>query len=455
LLDVAPVATIRPLRDDAARPEERRMPRSPHRPSAARRLAIPLLAALLVGIAAPALAQSPSPAAWTGSAGGAIGAAIVPGGAVYGPPTWVRPGLRLVYYGGAASVAQSSYTFVEDPNGTWQDPATGKTYRRTDETGEGMGAGGGDGVSYVDVLAVDGTDVVIRTALLPFDRINNRFLAGPAGGDRYPGGAVDGAWLNPDLLATLVGTNTTGFQVLTGPYPLNGTTYQAVSFVNSRPGAYSSDTYDSKTGLLLVESTSTQGQGSPVHAPGEPAPLGNTELTYSQLLSARDRNVPGTGSPLPGWLGSSVQLQYGGTYTVTNPLDPSSLTITWPMTMTVTLTPGGPDWASVASHTEIDMNGVVQRSDSTSTTNGAGSWWLGAEAIAGMRAGQELDTDPITQERLVVADVAGDGSVTIDDSVAGIAQRLRYDGRTGVMVDYQAQLASTGTTVALQLQAGP
>ena len=51
------------------------------------------------------------------------------------PPGWLAPGMRLTWYVAAASVANSRFSIVEDPNGNLVDPQTGKKYRRTDAPG--------------------------------------------------------------------------------------------------------------------------------------------------------------------------------------------------------------------------------------------------------------------------------------------------------------------------------
>ena len=213
-------------------------------------LALALAAALAIPSAGPAVAQG-------AGLGGALDLAAVP------PPSWVQPGARVTFYSAAAAVAQSRYQLIEDPEGPWQDPVTGKHYRSTEDTGESLGSASGDGVSQVDVVAVDGNDVVLSMALYGIDRATNSLVVLPSAGAKVPGGAVDGLWIAPQLLAQLQTGSLGGLLVLRGDYPLNGTTYQAVSIVNPTPGAYSSQTFDTRPECCLPRPRTRQGRRLP------------------------------------------------------------------------------------------------------------------------------------------------------------------------------------------------
>ena len=381
----------------------------------------------------------------------------LPGSGNLGPPDWVKPGVRISFYEAAASVAQSRFAWVEDPNGPWQDPKTGTRYRRTDESGEGVATASGDGLSQTDIVAVEGTNVVVSTALWVIDHTTNQFIVGPGSGGRVGGDAVNGAWINPLELQQLQAANLDGQMVLRGDYPLGGTTYHAISFASTAPGAYQSYTYDTQTGLLLSATTSTAGATSPVTAPGEPPPQGNTQLTITRFAGLRQRNVPGLGGANPDWVARTGQLQYSGTYNFTNPVDPSSANLTFPMDLAVTLGQGGSNWTSFTARSQIGMPGS-QPSEATGVTYGSGLYWLDPTALATMTAGQSIDQDPLTGERITVASVdPGNGAttVTIASDLPGVSSRATYDQAGGVLVGYSAHLAESGATIQLQLQNMP
>jgi len=379
-----------------------------------------------------------------------------------GPPSWVRPGTRLTFYSAAASVAQSRFAWVEDPNGPWEDPATGQHYRRTDETGESMGTASGDGVGQVDVQAVDGADVALSLTLYGIDHEHRVFVPGITTGASVPGAEIDGLWVNPTRLAQLQDVRANGVLVLRGDYPLGGRTYHAVSFAVTTPGAYQQYTYDTESGVLLSATTSTAGATSPVSAPGEAPPQGNTQLTVSFFAGVRQRSVPGADGATPDWLAHTTRLDYAGTYSWVNPVDPSSGTFTSPMTMGVSLGRGGGSWAPYAAQTAIQGLGSTTGSGITGPT---GLYWLSPTALSALAAraaaapGQVVDQDPITGEQLVVEgggrDASGRTFLTLVSRLPGITTRAGYDTTSGVLAAYAAQVPGTGTTIDLHLQRGP
>ncbi len=418
---------------------------APNRPLPTIRLAAPVGTG--INLAPPPLGGAPAQ-----PPGGAAGSGAV--------PDWVRPGVRLSWYAAAASVAQSRYAWVEDPSGPWEDPKTGKHYRRTDEVGgEGQPGASGDGISQIDILAVEGPDVVLTSNLYGFDRSTGqqRFTWAPGPGAKVSGRIVDGAWVHPAVLAQLLGQDIGGLLILRGPYAVAGKTYSAISFVANSGSAYTSYTYDLETGILLAATTSTAGATSPFSAPGENAPIGNTQLTITRFLGVRDRGLPGTGAENPSWIARGGMLSYAGSYAWTNPVDPSSGAAQFPMQYQVTFGQGGRTWLPYTTHSVVQ--GALGEQPSQSSVAGAtGRFWWDAAALTAMQQGQVLDRDPITGEEVVVAAVGPGGRgtiVTIDDAIPGVFQRASYDASGGQMLAYDIQVASSGTSVHLEWQAGP
>lgn len=370
-------------------------------------------------------------------------------GATAGPPSWVAAGIRISYYAAAASVAASTFAWVEDPSGPWVDPATGTHYRRTDETGEGMATASGDGVSQFDIMAVEADGVVVTNTLYGIDHTTGNLAVGATVGGTVTGPVLDGVWINPATLDALKASPPAGILVLIGPYPLGGKTYQAISFATTDPKAYQAYTYDTATGLLLVATTSTAGATSPLAAPGENPPQGNTQLTSTVLAGVRQRTVPGMNGTNPSWVPDHRQLGYTGTYNFTNPVDPSSANLTYPMTLNVTLKPGTSSWVPYTATALIQMPGA-QQTQAASVTGPSGLYWIDPAALSKLSAGQVLDTDPLTGEKYAVA--AADGSsVTLTQTLPGIANAARYDTSSGVLAQFQQKQNESGSTISLQL----
>jgi hypothetical protein len=374
-----------------------------------------------------------------------------------GPPAWVKPGTRLTFYGRAASIAQSYYTYVEDPEGDWEDPTTGKHYRRSDQGGDAqdMPTAAGEAYTQTDVLAVEGNDVVISTTMYSIDLLARKLTLNPLGGSRVPGAVVDGAWINPDLLHQVVTTGYQGLLILRGPYLLGGTTYDAVSFIASDAG-YQSSTYDAATGKLLATNTSTQGAGSPVHGPLD-NPQGNVEMSLTRFVSVRQLNSPAVTAPAPAWVASTPSLSYTGTFTQVNPVDPGAGSWVYPMQMTVALGDGGATWRSFTSHTSLDLNGSPQTTDAAGVTGGTGLYWYDPATLATLSPGDVIDEDPTTGARTSVVGVepAGSGAtVTLATDMSGVSARLGYDRDSGTLLTMEVAQAVTGATIRLQLASG-
>jgi len=416
---------------EATRPHRRRFPASSS--------AVIAAAALLVAVATPPVVAQSAP-----------GGVVIPGAAQSGPPDWVKPGTRLTLHGSAASIVNATSTYVEDPAGPWVD-AAGKHYRRVDQTGDVTSGGAGDGISELDVLALDGTDVIVSQSLYAIDRANGVFIPSGVTGGQLPGSTALGAWVTPQLLANLAPADMGGQLVLRGDFPLDGTTYHAVSFVTPTPGAYTSDTYDTQTGVLLAEDT---------QAPSAPGSSTVGEyLTQTHFVSIRQRSLPGMGSTNPGWVAGSHGLSYTGSEGVSNPLAPGTGTMTVPMRVRVTFGSTGPDWATYTQDVELDFQGLApQHSQTSAATSATGLYWWDPATLAGFHAGQVLDEDPVTGQRISV-DSVGSGpagpTTTISSKMPGIETNATYDEATGVLLVFQANMPASGTAYSVQLDALP
>jgi hypothetical protein len=363
--------------------------------------------------------------------------------------------MRLTYYGAAASVAQSYYTYVEDENGTWEDPATGRRYRRTDQGDdpEDMPTAAGEAFTQTDVLAVEGTDVVVSTTLYSIDLIARQYTLTPMGGSRQAGTVVDGAWVNPDALGQVLTTGYGDLLVLHGPYVLGEATYDAISFVAQSSGAYQSSTYDLASGALLSTNSSTKGADSPVHGPLD-NPQGNNQLSLTRLMGVRQLSLPGMGAPPPDWVASTPQLTYSGTYTQVNPADPGAGPWVYPMQSTITFGEVGSTWAAFTSHTVIDVNGYEQPTDGAGVTGSTGLYWYDPATLAVMSPGDLIDEDPITGAQITVesVDPLGSGTlVTLITAMNGVTVSAGYDRDSGVLLTLEIVQAVTGGTILLQL----
>lgn len=368
-----------------------------------------------------------------------------------GPPDWVKVGTRITYYNAAALVAESRFVWIEDPNGEYTDPKTGKHYRRSDEgdNAQEMATGSGDGYTQVDVLAIEGTDVVLTVNLYGIDRTiqtdTNRFVPAGSSGGRVKGAVVDGLWINPIQLAELETAQMDNVLILKGDYQLDDKTYPSITFASTSQNAYQSYTYDLETGLLLSATTSTPSAGQ-----------GTTQLTSSHFVGTRQRNVSGITGTNPPWVANTTKLQYNGTYNVVNPLDPTSLDFTYPTTSTIKLSKGGKTWAPYTSEFTVGMTG--QPSKGSNATGTTGLYWYDTTALKTMKAKQKLDEDPVTGAVTTVRSIGtqnGSKIVTIDTDLNGMTATTVYDQASGVLLSYILHVDASGTTITLKISKKP
>lgn len=428
--------------------------------------ALGALLVVAIGMVTLPLLLSRPPAA-TGPQGNPSGPVVGPGQpnqpgqpnnppSLDGPPPFVAPGVRLTWYGAAAAVANSRFAWIEEPcsGNNWTDPKTGKCYRRTDESGEGQGTASGDGLSQVDIVSVDGSNAALQLTLYTFFRENNTLIWNPLGGASVNAIDVDGAWVHPARLAQIAQSGFGDLTVLRGRYALGTQQFDALSIVSGFGSqTYASYTYDLNTGLLLSANTTTGGVTSPLRAPGEGAPTSNSQLTMARFAGFRARNVPGLNAAKPSWVDQTSQLTYSGTYNFTNPVDPSSANLTYPTQITVQLGQGGPTWSSFTATQETPALGMNNRV--TGVAGSTGPYWYDPQALATMTAGQILDEDPLTGERLTVSFVGqsanGTPVVTIDTVFPGNAARATYEQSTGMLLEFVLQQANAGTTTTATL----
>lgn len=392
---------------------------------------------VLLGLAAATTAQ--------GGGNGAFPRVGAPDGA---PPDWVRPGTRLTWYGETASIRTSPYTYVEDPEGDWEDPATGKRYRQT-ETDE-MPTAAARGWTHTDVLAVDGDRVALETTLWPIDLTSDRLSLVPLGGGVYPGAAVDGAWVRADLLAGVASGRTGNLQVLRGPYQLGETTVDSVAFLSRAEGSYASTVFDASNGALIATTGRAKAQGSQVHGPLDD-PEGNVSIVWTRLVDLRQGALPGLGGPLPTWVAPGVTLSYAGTVDYVNAFDPSGFRVSYPVEMTLTVDQVGAGWATYEVRTATDLQGYLQESAGVGAAGAAGGYWYDPAALGGMSAGQVLDDDPTTGVRVAVESVDPAGGVTLRTQAPGVTVSGTYDPASGVLRRLTTEQAVTFSTLVLDL----
>lgn len=383
---------------------------------------------------------------------------ISPVAGAINPPSWVKAGTRITYYVASASVANSSWSWVEDENGEWQDPNTGKRYHRTDDPGydEGVPTAASEGLYQVDVMGVEGSNVVLANTLLLLHRDRGMFTPGLTSGGRYSTSSVMDLWIHPTILAQLEKTGVPGMLVLHGPYDVFGTTYDAIGILDNSPGSYHSYVYNSSTGVLLAATSRTEGKKSPLKPEGGDPPQANTLITITRFVGVRQRNAPGLNTQNPTWLARFPQLSYSGKYVWTNPYDPTT-TFTYPMEFSVKFGKGGTTWLPFTSVTTIHIP-TLQPTKGSGVATGAGIFWVDKTVLQRLKAGQKIDEDPITSEVVTIETVGTSGgkkTVLVSSEMPGISTKFTYDANTGALITYTATVELMGSTAQMAIDKAP
>ncbi len=123
---------------------------------------------------------------------------------------------------------------------------------------------------------------------------------------------------------------------------------------------------------------------------------GPVEMSLTELRGVRQLTVPGIGAAVPDWVAPHPELVYAGIQEFVNPMDPSSAPITSSVSWRTRLAQSGATWAMFETNGTVDMMGSSIPISSSGVIGGAGPYWWDPTALAGMSAGQVLDTDPWT-----------------------------------------------------------
>ncbi len=374
--------------------------------------------------------------------------ALVPEAAQMSAPDWVKPGTRITFYGMAGSVPEGGYSLDKDPNGQWEDPATGERYSKNDSVGNG-----GEGFGQFDVIAVGKTGVALSLNLYTIIQPGNPpgLLHTPMGGMTAAAAGPADLWVHPSILQRAQQFHTPNFFMLRGNYPIGNQNYPCLCIVNKGAGAYSSHAYDLRTGVLISSTVTSQGKLSNITLPGEDAQRGNKGVTIVKFVSIRQVNSPGVNGRNPAWVANLHAMHFVGQVQYVNQFDPS-IQMQFPARMDVSFGDRGDNWCAYQTQSVMQIQGAPPQTSGVKGVCGpSGVFWIDPTALTNLRAGQVLDEDPVTHIRATV--VSNDGQrIVIASQGPGIGGQAMYDLRTGMLQGLVAQQPSSGMTITFQLQ---
>lgn len=348
-------------------------------------------------------------------------------------PGWLRQGTRLTYYSIAGSIAGGKHRYIEDPSGNWVDPTTGKHYRQV-QIGGAAGGVSGHGYTEVNVALLTGAVAVLEVRSYGLRGPNSAPVIFTEGGAVGLPGAGGDFWMNPDVLRRLGTGNSSTLKILRGPYEINGRQYSAV-WIDSGGATW---VYDVNTGILLHSSTA--GQGASIQGPLAQGDTrqGATLIAQNTLVGVRTTKLPWAFAAAPDWVARITVLRYQGTVALHVPGSPAFPT---PVSATFEREAGGANWAR---YRQLIMQGGAGGPTTSAQTEMAfgpallDGLWIAPNALAGLRSGQILDTDPVTHVTASVARIGpisqGHVGVIISESSTGEVIEHVYDASTGMLV---------------------
>lgn len=409
-----------------------------------------MLPLVLVLAAIPCAAEAPAP-----QPGKFV--TLVPELADLPAPDWVKPGVRVTFYGAAASSNESRGRLVEDPNGPWEDKKTGKRYRDTEESGEGNPTSSGEGFAQLDIISVEGKSVVAMVQLYLIVRTSGAIFPSGVGMPTVGTAAnLEDYWVHPEALKKLIGLDVEGLRALRGPVTLGDRTYDGVMFESTLGGTHSISMYDLATGLLLRQSTTTAGAFDAVRLPTDTTPRqGNTQRTVTRLAGVREIGASLAGGRPPDWVATSKAMTYAGATQMTNPVDGMDLGSA-PTQIDVALGRRGEAWREYRTACTMVIGGMQNSSEDAGVAGGVGLFWIDPKKLAALEPGAVIDEDPLTGIRVTVGNAGtgaqGGRTISLRSANAKFCVEGAYDLSNGALLDVVLSNAATGLTLRVALQ---
>lgn len=367
----------------------------------------------------------------------------------------VAANVRLMYYASSASLRGVRTQFVWrehcDPlvEECWED-ASGNVVGATVDVPTPAGAG----YTQVDLLYVDDTVCVGRVGNHLMDVTTGVLRSLGGSGFVSEGGCLD-YWASPQRLTALATPGVAGLRVLRGPYTLGRQTFDALSVTSTGPAGVSHTAYDALSGLLVVESTRTQGAAVTTLGPGNvpQAGAGGSLQTFSQLVGVTTVAGPPQ-RPLPDAVARVSGLTYACSITTTMAGGPP---LQVPCRQDAEVVQRAPGWLLLrVVRQQANVAGLppeVTESLEVITAGGVGGPFAAPDWLQGLSQGVVLDDDAITGIRLQVVEVDASSLVAVATSAA---QRVTYvyDRGSGWLrtLVLEQDLGMSLTTVRLDLQ---
>lgn len=358
-------------------------------------------------------------------------------------PEAVRQGQRLSFVSASATIAGLDTVLVEDDQGNWVDPQSGRRYSTQSNTGQGAMS-----IEQLDVLHSDAGVLAGCATTFLVDPLSGALSTTTTQPITGTFDALGEYWVHPAKLATLQPGETQGTRILRGPYELEGQRYDTVTVRRTTAQGFTRYTYDIRTGVCVFTSGSVTGQPvQTVGLDGRTTTGSRGTLIYQRrLVGQRALRTPwvATQMPMPA---AGQSLEYAGTYAMRIDGTPDLPAWAFRASIRVDREQGG--FASALIRSVVDPgNGQGQPGEQRLVTGAAALLpvAIAPQVLQQLRAGQEIDQDPVTKVRTWI-EAADADTVCLSMQSATEQSRTWFDTRTGMTVQFaRVQRQGTGTT---------
>ena len=360
------------------------------------------------------------------------------GSAALPAPGWVREGTRLSYYSATADIPSAYERFILDENGAWVGQTSGKRYRR-----EELYAAAGHGVTQVDVLSVGETVTALKVGSWLYSSYTGPLL--PIGSAASICPVAGGDWyIHPAALAEIPDQLGDELQILRMPYTIEGVTYDAVRVQQVSDRATFARVYDLADGKLLATFNAVASKDGR-----------STVFAHALFIGVRQMDLPWLGQDLPGWLTGATTVTYAGAKSYEAILAGSVLTAD--VSVRMTMDDVAPAYYTYVQDSTAYVPGFPSQSSRLELIGGIGEpagLALPPAALASLRAGQTIDSDPVTGITTEVLE-AGTGSgrdvVVIRLSNQAYTADSVYDVGSGALLRFSETKRAAETNEYLEL----
>ncbi len=195
---------------------------------------------------------------------------------------WVKPGVRLTFWSGSATISGAATVLVPDDEGNWKTP-DGRKYSAQENPGAG-----GAGYMQLTIASVNNGQAVVDARNFLINPENQAVTSINSTGYVVPAGQGGEYWGDPRAMAQLqAGNQGSGVRIFKGPYTLGQKQYNVVRVTTQTQTGYTQYTYDLDTGIMVSMGSCSVGQSQMIPgAAGGQSTVGGRAPTSRRAFSS-------------------------------------------------------------------------------------------------------------------------------------------------------------------------